>query len=105
MSWKVFDQDGKGKSQNFAFRLMVSYILDDGDSLRVAIEGGVDKENRAATLKIMVGSRTAIHEICYYCVSQFGQYSLGQRPPTGMELKSCEPQSKLLPPSFSYSFC
>jgi hypothetical protein len=73
----------------------VSSILGDGDPLREAIEGGVVKykENRAAMLKIMVGSRIAIHEICYYYVSQIWIVLLKTKAPTVMELKSCEPQS------------
>jgi len=74
VSWKVFDQGAKGKSQNFAFRLMGEFHLRRRRPVRAAIEGGAVKykENTAATLKIMVGSRTAIHDICYYYASQFG---------------------------------
>jgi hypothetical protein len=52
----------------------VSCILGDGDPLRVAIEGGVVKykENRAATLKILVGSRNASMRYAIITYPRFG---------------------------------
>ena len=62
--------------------------------MRVAIEGGVVKyqENRAATLKIMVGTEPPSMR---YAIITYPNLIvlLKTKAPTVEELKSCEPQS------------